>query len=41
MTEKQVLISENTLLFLLDKVENCYKDECQKIVEKVLKESGE
>lgn len=41
MTEKQITISENTLLFLLDKVEECYKDECKKIVEKVLKEGGE
>lgn len=38
MNEKQVLISENTLLFLLNKVEECYKDECKKIVEKILKE---
>lgn len=36
MNEKQVLISENTLLFLLDKVEECYKPECAKIVKKFL-----
>lgn len=39
MEEKEVLITENQLLFLLDKIEDCYKDECKKIVEELLKEN--
>ena len=31
-----VTISKETLLFLLDKVEDCYKDECEKIILKLL-----
>lgn len=38
MKGKKVLISENTLLFLLDKVEECYKKECKKIVNRLLNE---
>lgn len=39
MEEKKVVISENTLLFLLDKVEECYKAECEKIVKRLLEQS--
>lgn len=38
--EKQVLVSENILLFLLDKVEKCYEEECRNIVKKILKEEN-
>ena len=40
MEERKVLITENQLLFLLDKVEDCYKDECKKIIEKLLEEKN-
>ena len=33
-------MDEKTLLFLLDKVEECYKAECKKIVEKILEENN-
>jgi len=33
---KKITIDKDTLLFLLDKVEECYKAECEKIVEKIL-----
>lgn len=39
MEEKKIVISENTLLFLLDKVEKCYRLECEKIVNKLLEEN--
>lgn len=37
MESKKIIITEEQLLFLLDKVEECYKDECKKIVERILK----
>lgn len=40
LKEKQVLVSENILLFLLDKVEKCYEEECRNIVKKILKEEN-
>lgn len=41
MEEKIVTISENTLLFLLDKVMPEFKEECTKIVENLLKNTKE
>lgn len=34
--KEKIIIEKNTLLFLLDKVEECYKAECEKIVKKIL-----
>lgn len=41
MEEKTILISENTLLFILDKVEDCYKEECEKIIKSLLNENND
>lgn len=36
MKQEQILVDKTTLLFLLDKVEECYYEECKKIVDKLL-----
>ncbi len=33
---EKILVPIETLEFLLDKVEECYKDECTKIVKKLI-----
>lgn len=35
--DEKIIIDKDTLLFLLDKLEECYKAECEKIVKKILK----
>lgn len=36
LEETEVTVSVNTLLFLLDKVEDCYKSECEKVVKSLI-----